>query len=89
VQLCTQKIDAVNYGYSVTQSHSYCQVHLLAYFYKYPYITSLVCHYLNKDRGFQFIVMHYNESWRRIRGSELTLLLSPQVYVVQIITDLR
>ena len=40
VQLCTQKIHVVNYGYSVTQSHSYFQVNLLGgFFLKCLYIT--------------------------------------------------
>ena len=48
-----------------------------------------VCDHRNKCRGFHFIVMHYNESSRRVRGSELTMLLSPQVHGVRIIADLR
>jgi hypothetical protein len=84
VHLCTQKIHVVNYGYSVTQSHSYFQVHLLGVL-KMNIRNVAVCDHRNKDRGFHFIVVNYNESSRRIRGSELTTLLSPQVHGVPIL----
>ena len=86
VLLCTQKKHVVNYGCGVTQSHPYFQVHLLG-FLKMSIYKVAVCDHRNKDRWFHFLVMHYNESSRRIRGSELTMLLSPQVHGVRIIAD--
>jgi uncharacterized membrane protein YhaH (DUF805 family) len=83
VQLWTQKIHVVNYDYIVTQSHSYFQVHVLGFLKMFIH-NAAVCVRRIKDRGFHFFVMHYNESSRRIWGSELAMLLSPQVHGVRI-----
>ena len=82
MQLCTEKIHVVNYGYNVTQSHSYFQVHLLGLL-KCLYVTSLFVITVIRAGGFTSLLCITMN-----RRGEL-IMLSPQVHGVRIIADLR